>query len=558
MNNIDLLFIVPPYRLIPPYKYKLIDPPRSIIVLATMLNNIGFKTAILDMPMLELGYDDLLDHLIKLKPKIIGIQNRSTYSFPIVEKTARCIKSSFPDIPIIVGGTHVTYNPTESLISCKEIDIVLIGETEYSLPRLLEALLDKKDISKIEGLAYRDNEGKIVLTSSFIPVTDLSEIPNPDLSLIPVNMYINRAERYILDTGRGCKYNCPYCTSEFIKGKINYRPSDLIIGEILNAYSLGFRNFYFFDNMFTANKELVLTICKNIIDSKITISWPCMTNIGMVDDEILKIMHDAGCDLIAFGIETITKSALSKIGKQNQIDKIRKTFELTRLSGIRPLAFVMHGLPNTTFVDELETIKFIANIKPDAVRAFCFKPFPGTSFYNDAIKHNIKIINNDLSRWSILDEPTHETTDLSKEEIIEARVLSEYLFRSGGTISAGVKYRRRKGVQIIKTGEGGLLYNPYVEPEIRKTDMYLNAIKLNPFYFEVLFRCDGYHNIKDIKSILNRLFDISLEDASAIIQEVINESLERKLIIEIPDVMNGRDTPITNEEAGLYVGVFNN
>jgi hypothetical protein len=139
---------------------------------------------------------------------------------------------------------------------------------------------------------------------------------------------------------------------------------------------------------------------------------------------------------------------------------------------------------------------------------------------------------------------------MTKEEIIEARILAEYLFRSGGTVSNGVKYRRRKNVVLIRTREGGLMYNPYLQRENRKTDMYLSCLKLNEIYYEVLLRCDGYHNIADINGIAAKLFDMSLNEVQKEVQSIINEALKRNLIEEIPDVMAGRSTPITNEEVG--------
>jgi radical SAM superfamily enzyme YgiQ (UPF0313 family) len=557
-SKTDMLFIIPPYRLVPPFNYKLIDPPRSLLKLATILKNTGYTVNILDMPILGLGFEAIATHIEKLLPKAVGIQNRSTYSFPIVEKAARCVKQLYPNLPVFVGGTYVSYNPIDALQSCEAIDYVLIGESEISLPHLVEALINNDfDVSHIKGIAYRDSKSIIKRTTpDFIPVEDLSRFPNPDLNLIPIHKYIERQERYIINLCRGCLFNCPYCTSEFVKGQIRCRTADHVLEEILTAYNRGFRNFYFFDNMFTANKTLVKEFCQKIVNVGISIKWPCMTNVGMVNDDLLSWMKRAGCDLIAYGIETMAKKALEDIGKHRQVKKIRETFEMTREHDIRPLAFVMFGLPNTTFLDELETIKFIAEIQPDAVRCFCFKPFPGTQFYSDPDKYGIRIIDENFSHWSILDGPTHETVCISKEEIIEVRMLGEYLFRSGGTISAGVKYRRRNEVQIFKTGEGGIVYNPYLPPEKRKTDMYLSGIKLTPIYFEVLYRCDGYHNLKDISKVIQKLFDMPLQQSERKVQEIIKEALNLKLLGQVPDAMAGRTIPITSEEFGAAVEAF--
>lgn len=557
---IDILLIVPPYRLVEPYdNYKLIDPPRSLTILGTILDSLGYSVKIIDMPINGMGYDDIAIEIDKFNPKIIGLQNRSTYSFPIVKKLAETIKRKYDAIPILVGGTHVTYNPTESLSDCGYIDYILAGEAEDSLPAMLNVLLNNSgNINDINGVVYRNEKGEIIQSNEKVShASDLDNVPIPDYSLIPIEKYVARKERYILDLGRGCLYNCPYCTSRLGVPGIRFRKVDMVLEEIKYAYNLGFRNFYFFDNIFTANKELVIELCRKIIKEKIQITWPCMTVLEMVDKELLSWMKRAGCDLIAYGIETITQKALENIVKHkgNQ-ENIKNVFMLTRESGIRPLAFVIHGLPGTTLIDELKTIKFITQIQPDAVRAFCFKPFPGSSYYKNLKKYGINIINDDFNRWSILDEPTHETTNLTKDEILEARLLSEYLFRSGGVISAGEKYRRRKNVILFKTSTGGVLYNPSVPESIRKTDMYLNGLKLDPMYFEVLYRCDGYHNESDLVFIMQKIFDLNTPTATKKVVEIINMAREKGLLVLVPDVMDGNTQAVTSEDAGRLVASY--
>lgn len=68
--------------------------------------------------------------------------------------------------------------------------------------------------------------------------------------------------------------------------------------------------------------------------------------------------------------------------------------------------------------------------------------------------------------------------------------------------------------------------------------MYLNCIKLDNEHFEILYRCDGYHNLNDISSILEKLFDYSHEKATERVNEIIKKAEDMNLIEEIPDVMN--------------------
>jgi radical SAM superfamily enzyme YgiQ (UPF0313 family) len=106
-----------------------------MIVLATILKTAGYEVKIFDMSILEQGYETIAPYIEKVKPKIVGIQNRSTYSFPIVQKTARAVKDADPTLLVMVGGTHVSYNPMGALADSESIDYILVGETEITLPR---------------------------------------------------------------------------------------------------------------------------------------------------------------------------------------------------------------------------------------------------------------------------------------------------------------------------------------------------------------------------------------------------------------------------------------
>lgn len=538
----DVLLINPPFRLIPPFEYKLIDPPRNLALIAAVLRDCGFSVAILDMPILGLDFECLPARLDGFQPRAVGIANRSAYSFPIVERAAAKVRAWRGDVPVFVGGTYVSYCPEEALRRCGCIDAVVIGEGEITAPIVVDALLAGRDISGIPGVAWRNAAGEPVANLPAPHLGDLARLPYPALDLLPIARYVERNERYILDVTRGCTNACAYCTSSYVKKSIRFRPPEQVFEEMRRAYELGFRSFYFHDDTFTADPAQVQKICRMIVDAKWQIRWPCMTRVGMVDRETLTWMCRAGCDLVAYGIES-TSETLRRAGKVQGEQEIRAAFALTKECGIRPLSFVMFGMPGNALADEFRTIQFLTELQPEAVGVFAFKPYPGTVYYSRPEEFGITIEEPSLSRFSQLDEPNHRTDRLTRQEIIEAMVTCNYLFRSGGTMSPGVKYRRRRGVLCLKTGEGGILYNPYVPPHLRKTDMYLNGIKIDHQYFEVLFRCDGYHSVDDMAAVLHKLFDMAPEAARAKVDEVIAAARERDLLEELPDVMRGGETP---------------
>ena len=71
------------------------------------------------------------------------------------------------------------------------VDIVVIGEGEFSCVAALDALRDGRDLNDILGIAYRDPSGKIIKNSPR-PACDMNELPITDWSFFDVPEYLKR------------------------------------------------------------------------------------------------------------------------------------------------------------------------------------------------------------------------------------------------------------------------------------------------------------------------------------------------------------------------------
>jgi radical SAM superfamily enzyme YgiQ (UPF0313 family) len=520
----------------------MIDPPRSLGLLATVLREGGYSVDILDASVAEIDYETLVEEVGRRQPRTVGILNRSTYGYPMVCKTAKKIKARWPDIKIFAGGTYVSHDPEGALKRTDAIDYLAVGEAEYHIIPMVDMILNDRDPMQVDGIGFKDKDGNYVQTKAFRPA-DLSEKLLPAMDLLSLDRYVARNERYITELIRGCVHKCPYCTTSLTHGSgIRSRPVEHVIEELKMAKSYGFNYMYFVDDIFTVDRRLVRDLCDAMVEAKLNLLWPCMTTVGAIDRQTLESMRKAGCDLVAYGVETFSEEALKAVHRDHSLRHIARAFQMTKEVGIRTLAFVIFGMPKCTFNDEMRTIQSLAKIQPDAVRAFSFKPYPGTIYYKQPEQMGMRILSDDYNRYSQLDSPTHETEYLTQDEITEGLTICRYLYRSGGTVSPGVKYRRRKGVQVWKTGEGGLLYNPNNPEETRKTDAYLNAMRLDHQYYEIMHRLDGYHNADDIIMVMMKLFDLTQPQATAKVDEVIQKAIQLDLVREVPDIMEGRKT----------------
>jgi tRNA A37 methylthiotransferase MiaB len=130
---------------------------------------------------------------------------------------AEAFKQMRPEGWVIFGGTHVAHQAERTFRHFPEVDIIANGEGDLMFPQLLRAYLGDRpvtDLSDIEGISYRDEDGSVQTTAEAARIQDLDQIPSPFLSgAIPLTD--ERGEfRYdvaLIETNRGCPYRCAFC-----------------------------------------------------------------------------------------------------------------------------------------------------------------------------------------------------------------------------------------------------------------------------------------------------------------------------------------------------------
>ncbi|MBL4889328.1 MAG: cobalamin-dependent protein, partial [Candidatus Lindowbacteria bacterium] len=143
-------------------------------------------------------------------------------------KAAQLTREINPDLPIVWGGNHPTLVPgTTAQHDC--VDIVVLGEGESGMRRLVEALEKKKDWRSLPDLAYLNDEGEVVKTgtgtdpSTFV---EQDELPTLPYHLVNVEDYISgplifgrklRALPYI--GSMCCPFSCTFCCQPVLSGR---------------------------------------------------------------------------------------------------------------------------------------------------------------------------------------------------------------------------------------------------------------------------------------------------------------------------------------------------
>ncbi|HID38876.1 MAG TPA: radical SAM protein, partial [Calditrichaeota bacterium] len=349
-----ILFINPPYAAIEGLKESGGHMfPLSFAYLASYAERkiSGLEFKVLDCEVEGLNYPQIEKRIQEIKPDLVGI-TCPTPAMKHVYKISQIAKEINPDVQVVAGGIHPTVLPKKTLEEGKTIDFVVIGEGEATFAELLQSLKSgEKNFSEISGLCWRKGE-KIILNSRRRLIKNLDEIPFPARNIFNLKLYYSAPTKKVSEesatpivTSRGCPFDCAHCPSKIIwEGFIRYRSPDNVVAEIedcVNRYNL--REFNFYDDTFTINKNRVMEICQKIIEKKLQIYWICLARVNTIDQNLVKMMKEAGCRKISFGLESGNQKILDLMGKKATVEQGKKAVETVKKQGLAVHASFMLG-----------------------------------------------------------------------------------------------------------------------------------------------------------------------------------------------------------------------
>ena len=357
-------------------------PPLGLAAAAALLEKHDIPVSILDLKVEHFSSDKLASKIREINPQIVGI-SAITPTINEAWHIAEIAKKTLPESLVVFGGTHATVMPQEC-IENKYVDVVAWGESEYTFVDLCKI----NDLSKVDGILYKNRDGKIIQNKDRMPVQNLDELPFPAYHLLPMHKYqpalgnYKRLPAMIMLTSRGCPGRCTFCYSGIKEKNIRTRSAENILAEIKflkERYNI--KEISFYDDVFTLFRGKVVKICNSIIDEMLDISWSCMTRINLIDEELLKIMKKAGCYSICYGIESADETILKNIQKDIDLNRAREVIKMTKKGGIRARISLMFGNQGETEETMEKTINFALETNPDMVQFNIASAYPGTELY---------------------------------------------------------------------------------------------------------------------------------------------------------------------------------
>jgi radical SAM superfamily enzyme YgiQ (UPF0313 family) len=368
-------------------------PPLGILYIASCIRERGAQVKILDMQVELEGKtpsdETVKEILVREKPDLVGI-GATIINWDAAVHTMELTRELFPHAKIFVGGPHITALGTKALEKVPLIDFVINGEGEEVAPNLLrEYVHDAPDYSRVRGLIFKTNPNEYTITGYNMFLRDLNQIPFPAWDLVKLDHYslsplmqFQPGRSVNMISSRGCVFSCIFCDHGVRGSGWRARSPENVVAEFKYLKSLGIRNVWLVDDLFTVNRKRVQDICKLMVEEKLDMSWSCQARVDCVDEPTLRSMKEAGCKLISYGVESGNERVLKIIKKKLDMNKARETITLTKKIGIQTRCFFMMGFPTET-KDEIEdTLKFALELDPTFITYSISTPLPNTELWD--------------------------------------------------------------------------------------------------------------------------------------------------------------------------------
>ena len=351
---------------------------------------------------------DLDEILMKFDPDIVGIRGMSIYR-DAYNEVANKVKNYKPCTFVIGGGPIATATPEQALNN-KNIDCIAIGEAEETIVEVVNRIKNHQELSEIQGIAYRNNDG-MIFTESRSLKEDLDAISFPDYEAINLAKYsnvitygYNRRKQAVIVSSRGCPYQCIYCHNIHGK-KWRSRSAENVYQEMQYLYDhYGIKDFYFVDDNVNLGYQRITNICDLIIRSQMDVNIYFANGVrgDILDSQLIDKMSEAGVIWMTFALETASQRLQKLIKKNLDLMKLKENIEYACSKNIIVNVCFMIGFPTETHSDVLETIDFVKNLHNITIpMIFAAKYYPKTEMYDMAIESGL--YNADLLRKAYLD-----------------------------------------------------------------------------------------------------------------------------------------------------------
>jgi len=329
--------------------------------------------------------EELAAKLIEIDPDVVGIRSISLFEDEL-KRVAAVVRNTL-DVPIVGGGPIATAKRGHLLKAIPEIDLLVVGEGEFTFADLLAG-------TATNGLILRQGDGVVDLGDGTAG-DNLDELPFPDYSLVNLEKYeqhlsyaYNYRRQGVMLTSRGCPFLCTYCNT-FAGKEARLRSAENIVAEMEQLWDRrGIEDFYFVDDIFNLSRQRTEAVFRKIIDLKR--NWRLYFVNGLRADimtnELVDLMADAGTVWVTYAVESGSPRIQKLVKKYMHLDRAAEIINRSQDRGLVVNVNTMYGFPTETSAEAQATLDYLSELHMPSLLPyhFCLRGYDGCEIVDQA------------------------------------------------------------------------------------------------------------------------------------------------------------------------------
>ena len=366
------------------------SPPLGILYIVSMLKSVGVEVSALDQAAEGSSIEEVVDWVMREDPDVLGISALLTSSLT-APKIAEEVKKKNPDVAIVFGNHHATFNAERILRKYTCVDLVVRGEGEETCVEIADCLEEKRSLKDVLGITFR-HKGQIISNPDRPLIKDIDSLPFPDRDILDVEYHnttigIDVAPKKFTSflSSRGCVFRCKFCNCTSM-ARSSWRPRSIenILEEIRFLASEGYEQIMFVDDNFTLNRKRVIRLCRRMRKEKIDLEWMSEGRVDICSYDLLRGMVKAGCRMMYFGIESGSQKVLDYYNKRINPEQSERAVAKARKAGVDIIvgSFII-GAPSETKKEIQETLRFSRKLDLDIPQVNILGAFPGNLIWEE-------------------------------------------------------------------------------------------------------------------------------------------------------------------------------
>jgi len=316
---------------------------------------------------LDIFRNGILEEIKHEQPDVVGISIPSMPQMLAGMTLCHLIKEAGIDCHITVGGPHISMLRDELAkvpAMFNLFDSAVVFDGEVPLLQLVQALESNGDLSVVPNLVYRDGD-QIHTTDRKVP-EKISNLPLPDFDGLPLDIYLAPVLALPLLTARGCYFGkCAFCNVGYGEAESfsQLRAEQLADQMVALHDKYGVNHIFFSDEAITPKNLRALPPVLEEIDTKF--HWGgCVRFEKVISQDLLNTIHDGGCRMILFGLESASEALMERMVKGTEVNHMSRILKESSQAGIWNHTFFFFGFPGETLETAQETVNFLFQHKP--------------------------------------------------------------------------------------------------------------------------------------------------------------------------------------------------